>query len=144
MLLEHESESESSDDDDDDDLNETKRYYEDQEEGTGKSGSKPSSPKAVNIDPVAVPESARNPTGSKPEAPSGNTPPTKPGCAKGKGASSECSGKAPASKLQLSAMALGVQECVQSTLFGAAALAQATCTEEDTVCRLENYTGLLT
>ena len=141
---EDESESESSDDDDDDDLNETKRYYEDQEEGTGESGSKPSSPKAVNTDPAAVPESARNPTGSKPDAPSGNTPPTKPRCTKGKGASSECSGKAPASKLQLSAAALGVQERAQSTLFGAAALAQATCTEEDTIRRLENYTGLLT
>ena len=38
---------------------------------------------------------------------------------------------------------LGVQERAQSTLFGAATLAQATSTEEDTVCRLENYTGLL-
>ena len=41
-------------------------------------------------------------------------------------------------------MALGVQERVRSTLFDAAALAQATSTEEDTVHRLENYTGLLT
>ena len=41
-------------------------------------------------------------------------------------------------------MALGVQERAQSTLFGAATLAQATSTEEDTVCCLENYTGLLT
>ena len=140
---EDESESESSDDDNDDALNETKRYYEDQEEGTGESGSKPSSPKAVNTDPAATPESAGNPTSSKPDAPSGNNPPTKPRCVKGKGASSECSGKAPASKLQLSATALGVQEHTQSTLFGAAALAQATCMEEDTVRRLENYTGLL-
>ena len=142
---EDESESESSDDDDnDEDLNETKWYYEDQEEGIGESGSKLSSPKAVNTDPAAVLESARNPTSSRPDAPSGNTPPTKPGCTKGKGLSSEGSSKAPASKLQLSAAALGVQEHVQSTLFGAAALAQATCTEEDSVCRLENYTGLLT
>ena len=94
---EDESESESSDEDDDDALNE--------------SGSKPSSPKAVNTDPAAVPENAGNPTSSKPDAPSGNNPLNKPGCAKGKGASSECSGKAPASKLQLSAAALGVQEC---------------------------------
>ena len=147
MLLEHEdeSESESSDDDDnDDDLNETKRYYEDQEEGTGEPGSKPSSPKAVNTGPAAVPESAGNPTGSRPDAPSGNTPPTKPGATKGKGPSSESSGKAPASKLQLSATALGVQERARSTLFDAAALVQATSMEEDTVCRLENYTGLLT
>ena len=146
MLSEHkdESESESSNDDDDDDLNETKRYYEDPEEGIGESGSKPSSPKAVNTNPAAIPESAGNPTGSKPDAPSGNTLPTKPGCTKGKGASSECSGKAPASKLQLSAGAQGVQERMQSSLFGVAALAQATCTEEDTVCHLENYTSLLT
>ena len=147
MLLEHEdeSESESSDDDDnDDDLDETKRYYEDQEEGTGEPGSKPSSPKAVNIGPAAVPESAGNLTNSKPDASSGNTLPTKPGATKGKGPSNESSGKAPASKLQFSAAALGVQERAQSTLFDAAALAQATSMEEDTICRLENYTGLLT
>ena len=137
---EDESESESSNDNhDDEDLNETKRYYEDQEEGIGESGSKPSSPKAVNTDPAAVPESTGNPAGSKPDAPSRNTPLTKPGCTKGKGASSECSGKAPASKLQLSAASLGVQERMQSTLFGAVALAQATGTEEDTVRHLENY-----
>ena len=147
MLLEpeDESESESSDDDEDDeDLNETKRYYEGQEEGIGESGAKPRSPKAVNMDPAAILESARNPTSSRPDAPSGNTPPTKPGATKGKGPSSESSGKAPASKLQLSAAALGVQERMQSTLFSAATLAQATGMEEDTVCRLENYTGLLT
>ena len=146
MLSEHEdeSESESSDDDDDEDQNETKQYFVDQEKGIEESGSKPSSPKAVNTDPAAIPESARNPTGSKPDAPSRNTPPTKPGLTKGKGASSECSGKAPASKLQLLATAQGVQERAQSTLFGAAALAQATSTEEDTVRHLENYTGLLT
>ena len=142
---EDESESESSnEDDDDEDLNNTKRYYEGQEEGAGEPGSKPSSPKAVNTDPAAVPESAGNPTGSWPDAPSGNIPPTKPGATKGKGPSNESSGKAPASKLQLSAAALGVQERAQSTLFGVAALAQATSMEEDIVCRLENYTGLLT
>ena len=146
MLLEpeDESESKSSDDDGSDDLNETKWYYEGQEEGIGESGSKPNSAKTVNINPAAVPESAGNPTGSRPDAPSGNTPPTKPRATKGKGSSSESSGKAPGSKLQLSAAALGVQECAQSTLFGAAALAQATGTEEDTVHCLENYTGLLT
>ena len=144
MLSEHEDESESESSDDDDDLNETKWYYEGQEEGIEEPGSKPSSPKAVNTDPAAIPESAGNPTGSKPDAQSGNTPSTKPGCTKGKGASSECSGKAPASKLRLSAVAQGVQEHVQSTLFSAATLAQATSTEEDTVRRLENYTGLLT
>ena len=147
MLSEPEdkSESESSDDDDDnEDLNKTKRYYKGQEEEIGESGSKPSSPKAVNTDPAATPESAGNPTGSKPDTPSGNTPPTEPRATKGKGPSSESSSKAPASKLQLSAAALGVQECTQSTLFGAAALAQATGTEEDTVRHLENYTGLLT
>ena len=146
MLSEHEDESESksSNDDDDDDLNETKRYYEDQEDGIEESGSKPSNPKAVSTDPAAILEGAGNSTSSKPDTPSRNTLPTKPGCTKGKGASSKCSGKAPASKLQLSAAAQGVQEHAQSTLFSAASLAQATCTEEDTIRRLENYTGLLT
>ena len=149
MLSEHEDESEfesesSDDDDNDDDLDETKWYYEDQEEGTGEPGSKLSSPKAVNIGPAAVLESARNPTGSGPDAPSRNTPPTKPGATKGKGPSNESSAKAPASKLQFLAAALGVQERTWSTLFDAAALAQATSTEEDTIRRLENYTGLLT
>ena len=98
----------------------------------------------MDTDPAAVPESAGNPTGSRPDAPSRNIPPTKPGATKGKGPSNESSGKAPASKLQLSAAALGVQERAQSTLFSAATLAQATSTEEDTIRRLENYTGLLT
>ena len=54
------SESESPDDDDDDEnLNETKRYYEGQEEETWEPGSKPSSPKAVDTDPAAVPEECR-------------------------------------------------------------------------------------
>ena len=61
---------------------------------------------------------------------------------KGKGPNSENSGKAPAPKTQLSSMAQGVQECAQSTLFGAATLAQAIGSEEDTVRHLENYTGL--
>ena len=146
MLSEHEDESnsESSDNDNDDDLDETKRYYEDQEEGTEGPGSKPSGPKAVNTGPAAVLESVRNPTGPKPDIPSGNTQLIKPGATKGKGPSDESSGKAPASKSQLSAVALGVQERAQSTLFGTVTLAQATSTEEDTVCHLENYTGLLT
>ena len=86
MLSEHEdeSDSESSDDDNDDDLDETKRYYEDQEEGTEGPGSKPSGPEAVNTGPAAVPESAGNPTGPKPDVPSGNTQLIKPGATKGK------------------------------------------------------------
>ena len=146
MLMEpkDESESESSNDNDHEDLNATKWYYEGPEEGTGDPRSKPSSPKAVDTDPAAVPDSAGNPTSSRPDASARNTPSTKPGATKGKGPSKESSGKAPASKQQLSAMPLGVQECMQSTLFGVAALAQATSTEEDTVRHLENYTGLLT
>ena len=143
LILSDESESESSDGNDDEDLDETKRYYEGQEE-TGVPGSKPSSPKTADTDPTAIPESARNPTCSRPDAPSGDIPLTKPIATKGKGPSNESSGKAPASKPQLSAAALGVQERAQSTLFSAAALAQATSTEEDTIRRLENFTGLLT
>ena len=145
MLSEHEDESDSeSSDDDNDDLDETKRYYEDQEEGTEGPGSKPSGPKAVNTGPAAVPENAGNPTGPRPDVPSGNTQPIEPGATKGKGPNDESSGKAPASKTQFSAVALGVQQRAQSTLFSAATLAQATSMEEDTVRHLENYTGLLT
>ena len=145
MLLEHEDESDSeSSDDNDDALDETKQYYEDQEKGMEGPGSKPSGPEAVNTGPAAVPESAGNPTGPRPDVPSGNTQPIKSGATKGKGPNNESSGKAPASKSQFSAAALGVQERAQSTLFGAATLAQATSTEEDTVRCLENYTGLLT
>ena len=142
---EDESESESPDgDDNDEDLNETKQYYGGQEERTGEPGSKPSRPKTADTDPAGVPESAGNPTGSRPDAPSGNTPSAKPVATKGKGPSNESSGKAPASKPQLSAAALGAQECTQSTLFSTATLAQATSMEEDTVHCFGNYTGLLT
>ena len=141
MLSEH---KDKSDDDNDDDLDETKRYYEDQEEGTEGPGLKLSRPKAVDTGPAAIVEIAGNLTCPTPDVPSGNTQPIKPRATKGKGPSNESSGKAPASKSQFSAAALGVQECVQSTLFGAATLAQATSTEEDTVRHLENYTGLLT
>ena len=107
---EDESESESPNGDDgDEDLNETKRYYEGQEEGTGEPGSKPSSLKTADTDPAGIPESAGNPTGSRPDAPSGNTPLTKPEATKGKGPSNESSGKAPASKPQLSAVARGTR-----------------------------------
>ena len=97
MLSEHEdeSDSESSDDDNDDDLDETKQYYEDQEEGTEEPGSKPSGPKAVNTGPAAVPENAGNPTGPRPDVPSGNAQLIKPGATKGKGPSNESSGKLP-------------------------------------------------
>ena len=61
----------------------------------------------MNTDPAAIPESAGNPTVSGPDTPSGNTLPTKAGTTKGKGPSNENSGKAPASKLQFSAVALG-------------------------------------
>ena len=105
-----ESESESSDDDGKDDLEESKQYYKDQEEGAGEPGSKLSSPKAVDTGLAAVPRGAGDPTVSGPDTQSGNNLLAKPG-AKGKGPSNESSGKAPASKLQLSATALGVQEC---------------------------------
>ena len=141
---ESESESESSDNNNDngEDLNETKQYFPGQEdEGVEGSGLKPNNPTA---NPPAMPDSSGNPNGSSPGAPSENALPAKPAASKGKGPNSENSGKAPAPKLQLSTAVQGVQEHAQSTLFGAAALAQATGSEEDTVCCLENYTGLLT
>ena len=89
-----------------------------------------------------------NTDGSNPGTPAKDAQPTKPIPSKGKGPNSKSSSKAPASKsgttTQPSAVAQGVQEHVQSTLFGAATLAQATDTEEDMVRCLENYTGLLT
>ena len=53
--------------------------------GLGSPGLKPSSPKAVNIGPAAVPEDTGNPICSGLDAPSGNAPLTKPGATKGKG-----------------------------------------------------------
>ena len=82
-----------------------------------------SEPKTVDTGPAAVLESAGNLTGPRLDVPSGNTQPIKPRATKGKGPSDESSGKAPASNSQFSATALGVQEHMQSTLFGAATLA---------------------
>ena len=151
QLSESEGESKSEspgDDDNKGDPNETKQYYKGQEDEVAKdSGLKPdSSTHTVVRDSPAVPGNPGNPDGSKPGTPAKDTQPTKPIPSKGKGPISESSSKAPASKsgttTQLSAVAQGVQEHAQSTLFRAATLAQAT--EEDTVRRLENYTGLLT
>ena len=79
----------------------------------------------------------RNPDGSDPGAPAKDAQPTKPIPSKDKGPNSESSSKAPASKsgatTQPSAVAQGIKECSQSTLFAAATLAQATGTEEDMV-----------
>ena len=144
---EDDSESESSDDDDDDeDPNVTKQYYQDQEdEAIGESKSKPSDSKAATTtDPPAIPDNSGNPGSSKPDVSSENTLPAKPAVTKVRGPNNENSGKAPALKLQLLAAVQGVQECVQSTLFGGAALAQALGSEEDTIRCLENYTSLLT
>ena len=96
VLSEHEDESDSeSSDDDNDDLDETKWYYEDQEEGTEGPGSKPSGPKAVNTSPAALPESTGNPTGPRLDVPSGNTQPIKTGATKVKGPSDESLAKLP-------------------------------------------------
>ena len=152
QLSESEDESESGSpggDDDEGDPNETKQYYQDEEDEVAKdSGLKPNSSTTAVMDPPAVPGNPGNPDGSDPGMPAKDTQPTKPIPSKGKGPNSESSSKAPASKsgatTQPSAVAQGVQECMQSTLFAAATLAQATSTEEDMVRRLENYTSLLT
>ena len=142
-----ESEDESPDDDDDEgDPNETKQYYKGQEDEAGKDSElKPDSSAPAATDPPAMPGNPGNPGCSNPGAPAKDAQPSKPIPSKGKGPNSESSSKAPASKsgatTQPSAAAQGVQEHVQSTLFGAAALAQAT--EEDSVRHLENNTGLL-
>ena len=146
MLSEHESESESSDDDDhNEDLNETKQYYEDQEEGIEESGSKPISPKTVNTDPAAVLESAGNPTDSKPDCPIRKNPAGQTRIHQGQGCQQRVFWQSSCSQTTtFGRAAQGVQEHAQSTLFDAAALAQATSMEEDTTRHLENYTGLLT
>ena len=151
QLLESEDESKSDSpgsDDDEGDPNETKQYYKGEEDEAAKdSGLKPDSSTAVT-DPPAVPGNPGNPDGSDPSGPAKDAQPTKPIPSKGKGPNSESSSKAPASKsgttTQPSAVAQGVQERMQSTLFAVATLAQATGTEEDMVRHLENYTGLLT
>ena len=152
QLSESEDESESGSpggDDDEGDPNETKQYYKGEEDEAAKdSGLKPDSSTTAVTDPPAMPGNPGNLDGSDPGAPAKDAQPTKPIPSKGKGPNSESSSKAPASKsgatTQPSAAAQGVQERMQSTLFTAATLAQATGTEEDTVRRLENYTGLLT
>ena len=141
QLSESEDESESGSpgsDDDEGDPNETKQYYQGEEDEAAKdSGLKPDSSTAVVTDPPAVPGNPRNPDGSDLGVPAKDTQPTKPIPSKGKGPNSESSSKAPASKssatTQPLAAAQGVQECTLSTLFAAATLAQATSTEEDTV-----------
>ena len=142
QLSESEDESESDspgDDDDERDPNETKQYYKGQgDEGVKDSGLKPdSSTPTVVTDPPAMLGNPGNLNSSNPGTQAKDAQPTKPIPSKGKGPNSESSSKAPASKsgatTQPLAAAQGVQECMQSTLFGAAALVQATGTEEDMV-----------
>ena len=147
---EDESESDTPDDDDDGgDPNETKQYYQGQEDETAKDSKlKPDSSTTIVItDPPAVLGNPGKPDDSNPGIPAKENQPSKPIPSKGKGPSSGNSSKAPASKssanTHLSAAARGVQERVQSTLLGAAASIQATGTGEDMARRLENYTGLL-
>ena len=135
------SDSGSSDSDDDNtDPNETKQYLQDQEtEGMEESGSGP----ATTTDPPAASADSGNPGGPGPDVGPEQNPPSKATGTKGKGPNSEKSRKAPAPKLQFSTSAEGVQERIQSTLFGGATLAQAMGSEEDITRRLENYTSLL-
>ena len=141
QLSESEDESESDSPGDGDkggDPNKTKQYYQGQENEAAKdSGLNPNSSTCVVTDPAAVPGNPGNPVGSNPGIPAKDTRPRKPIPTKGKGPNSENSSKAPASKsgtaTQPSAAAQGVQEHAQSTLFRAAALVQASGTEEDTV-----------
>ena len=136
QLSESEDESESDspgNDDDEGDQNQTKQYYKGQEDKAAKdSGLKPDSSTPVVTDPPAMPGNPGNPGGSNPGTPAKDAQPSKPIPSKGKGPNSESSSKAPAgATTQPSAAAQGVQECAHSSLFGAAALAQAT--EENTV-----------
>ena len=133
------SDSGSSDSDDEDGNPNTARKHPggpDAEE-TGNPG-----PATVAGTPV-VPAGSENPGGPEPEVvPEQN--PSNTGT-KGKGPSSENSGKALATKSKLSASAEGVRERAQTTLLRGAALAQAMGSEEEeeVTHHLENYTGLL-
>ena len=82
-----ESESDTPDDDDDGgDLNETKQYYQGQEDETAKdSWLKPDSSTIVVTDPSAVPDNPGKPDDSNPGIPAKENQPTKPMPSKGKG-----------------------------------------------------------
>ena len=132
------SSSESSNSEDDNaDPDETKQPSQHQEtEGVEETGSGPD----TTADPAL--EGSGNPRGPGPDVkPEEN--PSKTTGTKGKGPNSEKSGKAPATKSQLSTSAEGVRERAQTILFGGATLAQAMGSEEDVTRHLENYTGLL-
>ena len=142
QLSESEDESESDTPDGNDnggDPNETKQYYQGQEDETAKdSRLKPDSSTTIVVtDPPAVLGNLGKPDDSNPGIPAKENQPTKPIPSKGKGPSSGNSSKAPASKSSTtthpSAAALGVQERAQSTLLGVATSIQATGTGEDTV-----------
>ena len=134
---EDESESESSDDDDNDDLDETKAVL--RGSGGGEWGARVETEQSQSCEHQPCCRTgecwkpnrfwARCPIRKHPRRPNPKPP-------RARVPAMRVSGKAPASKLQLSAAALGVQERVQSTLFDAAALAQATSMEEDTIRHL--------
>ena len=145
------SESEDgSPDDDGGDPNETKQYYQGQENETAKdSRSKPDSSTTIVVtDPTAVPGNPGKPDNSNPSIPAKENQPTKPIPSKGKGPSSQNSSKAPASKSSTtthpSAVARGVQECTQSNpLRGGPPQSRPRALEKIRFGRMENYTGLL-
>ena len=102
------------------------------------SGLKPDSSTTAVTDPPAVLGNPGNPDGSDPSAPAKDAQPTKAIPSKGKGPNSESSSKAPALQVRRHHPAIGCSSrgsgaCMQSTLFTAATLAQATGTEEDMV-----------
>ena len=134
------SDSGSSDGDDEDaNPDATKKCPEDPDvEKTEKPGL------ATVTDTPAKPAGSGNPRGPESEVVPEQNPSKTPGT-KGKGPSSENSGKAPATMPKLSTLADGVWEHAQTTLFRGAALAQAMESEEEeeVTRRLENYTGLL-
>ena len=85
---EDESESDSPDDDNDGgDPNETKQYYQGQEDETAKDfGLKPESSAPIAVtDPTAVPGNPRKPDDPNPGIPAKDTQPPKPIPSKGKG-----------------------------------------------------------
>ena len=121
------------------DPNATKKHPEDHD------AEEAEKPGPANVtDTPAIPADSGKPRGPDSEVVPEQNPSKTPGT-KGKGPNSKNSGKAPATKPQLSTSAEGVRERAQATLFGGAALVQAMGSEdeEEITRHLENYTCLL-
>ena len=152
----HSSDDNDDDDEDGDDANATRDYYANQELPPRETPSEAPKQSAL-LDMLAGKKPANtleNPGSAKPSNPTNNNA----AAGKGKGPSSETSGKAPAPKVPdnsgvpratdtatstFNEATRGVQARAEETLFGAVRLAHTMTGEDQMVRNLENYTGLL-